>query len=145
MNETVKRRRRWPWGLAAVVLIVVGGPLAWRFRPLNQTERSIIGTWRCDNVHEVIYQTYTTDRRLTIRTESLSTSDTETATGRWYAADGVLYTSIDPLGPWTPSHLLSRITTLLQRESRSRGWTVLRDGDTLRFNPPHGLIGRRVP
>jgi len=42
----MKSRRRWPWAILAVVLLLVGGPIAWRFRPLNETERRLVGTWR---------------------------------------------------------------------------------------------------
>lgn len=45
MMETVKRRRRWPWLILTVVLIAIGGPLAWRYRPLNAEEKRLVGTW----------------------------------------------------------------------------------------------------
>jgi len=45
MTETGRRRRRWPWVVLAVVLLLVGGPIAWRFRPLNATERKLVGIW----------------------------------------------------------------------------------------------------
>jgi len=45
MTEIAKRRRRWPWVAAAVVLLLVGGSLAWRFRPLNSAEKAFVGHW----------------------------------------------------------------------------------------------------
>lgn len=45
MSEAVrKRRRRWPWMVLAA-LVLVGGPLGWRFRPMNGAERQLVGTW----------------------------------------------------------------------------------------------------
>lgn len=45
MSEIAARRRRWPWGVISVIVLVVGVPLAWKFRPLNATERKLLGTW----------------------------------------------------------------------------------------------------
>lgn len=45
MSETVTRRRRWPWVVLAVLLLLVAGPLAWKYRPLNATERKLVGVW----------------------------------------------------------------------------------------------------
>ena len=46
-NQT-PRRRRWPWIVLAGLLIVVGTPLAWMYRPLNGSERRLAGSWRTD-------------------------------------------------------------------------------------------------
>lgn len=65
MTETVRKRRRWPWMALAVVLLLVGGPIAWRFRPLNANELRLIGPW-----HEYLgHQQFrlTSDRRFTIQ------------------------------------------------------------------------------
>lgn len=48
MTETVKRRRRWPWAVLAAALLLVVGPIAWQFRPLNATERQLVGRWGHD-------------------------------------------------------------------------------------------------
>lgn len=45
MSETVTRRRRWPWVVLAMVVLLVAGPLAWKYRPLNATERKLVGVW----------------------------------------------------------------------------------------------------
>ena len=44
MSETV-RRRRWPWVVLVTTLVIVGGPIAYRFRPLNAAERALVGRW----------------------------------------------------------------------------------------------------
>lgn len=45
MTETVKRRHRWAWLVLAAVLLLVGGRVAWRSRPLNAIERRLVGDW----------------------------------------------------------------------------------------------------
>jgi hypothetical protein len=47
----MKIRRRHLVLLAVVLLI--GAPIAWRYRPLNETERKLIGFWRDPNVLNV--------------------------------------------------------------------------------------------
>lgn len=39
------RRRRWLWGLLAVVLALAAAPVAWRYRPLGPFERPYVGDW----------------------------------------------------------------------------------------------------
>lgn len=54
MTETVKkRRRRWPWVVLAAVLLLALGPKAWQLRPLNATERQLVGKWGHDPDHVV--------------------------------------------------------------------------------------------
>jgi len=48
MSDTGNRRRRWPWLILALGLLVIGVPLVWRLRPLNATERALVGSWSCD-------------------------------------------------------------------------------------------------
>lgn len=45
MTEIVKRRRRWPWVALVALVLLIGGPIAWRFRPLNTVERAFVGHW----------------------------------------------------------------------------------------------------
>ncbi len=45
MTETGTKRRRWPWAVLATALVIVGGPIAYRFRPLNAAERALVGRW----------------------------------------------------------------------------------------------------
>lgn len=46
MSEPPKKRRRWPWVILASVLLLIGAPIAWRLRPLNTTERTLLGRWK---------------------------------------------------------------------------------------------------
>lgn len=45
MSEIVPRRRRWPYVVVLLILVVGGFPFAWRYRPLNSTERRLVGGW----------------------------------------------------------------------------------------------------
>lgn len=65
MAETTPRRRRWPWWIAGAVLLLVAGPIAWSFRPLNTVERRLLGKWRSPTSDPSISVTYTftPDRR----------------------------------------------------------------------------------
>lgn len=44
-RASLSRRHRF-WGILAVGLLLVAAPLAWRYRPLNASERRLIGEWR---------------------------------------------------------------------------------------------------
>lgn len=61
MSGTRKKRRRWPWILLAAVVLFAGPPLAWRYRPLNATERGLVGTWITPQTDEIYV--FTPDRR----------------------------------------------------------------------------------
>lgn len=45
MPELAENRCRWPWGVAALVILLVCLPLAWSFRPLTASEKRLIGRW----------------------------------------------------------------------------------------------------
>ena len=49
MTEIATHRRRWPRVAVAVLLLPVGGLLAWRFRPLNSAEKAFVGQWHNSN------------------------------------------------------------------------------------------------
>lgn len=43
MPVRLSPRRYWPW--VAAVAVVLALPAAWPYRPLNRTERGLLGTW----------------------------------------------------------------------------------------------------
>lgn len=44
-SSTAKKRHRWSWVILGSLVLLIGGPLAWKFRPLNQLELRLVGTW----------------------------------------------------------------------------------------------------
>jgi hypothetical protein len=45
MTEIVPKRRRWLWLIVATAFALIGGSIVWRLRPLNATERRLLGSW----------------------------------------------------------------------------------------------------
>lgn len=82
MSDIVKRRHRWPWAILAVLLLLAGGPIAWRFRPLNAAETALVGEWRPElgvDRHEFLF---TSDRRFTHRLQD------KVVFSGWWEANG---------------------------------------------------------
>lgn len=120
MNEIAKRRR-WPWVVLAALLIVGGGPIAWRLRPLNAEERSVIGIWRCRVPHapSTFTITFTDDRRyLLVRGNFQDTEE-----GNWFLSGDRLTCSAKIPGPlfhrfdWSVGDILHGV-------SRRRRWLI---------------------
>ncbi len=61
MSGTPMKRRRWPWIMLAAVVLFASPPLAWQYRPLNATERRLVGTWITPQTDEIYV--FTSDRR----------------------------------------------------------------------------------
>lgn len=61
--KTGGTRRRWLVGVTAAFVPVVGVMLAWPFRPLNGTERQLVGTWLLLGDRPQFLR-FTVDRRL---------------------------------------------------------------------------------
>lgn len=106
-SRTHRRRRQWL--VAAMAMAVVALPALWQYRPLNSTERSLVGIWSLGND---VQMTFTEQRRfvepmfVTFSSESgdhrypLPGLDSE---GRWSASGGELtmqYELDPPVGPW---------------------------------------------
>lgn len=111
-GDTLKKRRRWPWVALAFVLCLVGGPLAWQLRPLNATERALVGTWDCDKrTMDEGTLTFTSNRRYTQQMGRL------VIPGSWRVVDGALVLRSDPVPPPTTvwSRLLSRLSPFVER------------------------------
>lgn len=92
-----KRRRRWPWILLAIGLLLVGGPFALQLRPLNPTERALVGTWS-EPAHGIRYR-LTADRQV----EMSNLSQAWTSTGQWSASGDSL-----SLSPGTSAHIVAK-------------------------------------
>jgi len=45
MSESKRPRRWWPYVVLVMGLGLLGAPLAWKCRPLNETERQLVGSW----------------------------------------------------------------------------------------------------
>lgn len=95
MAESMKRR--WRWWIVGVVLLLVGSPIAWSFRPLNAVERRLVGQWRCPSSDARIWTTYTltADRRAIFDTGF----GLPLLSGSWSASDAGLLMSFNGPGP----------------------------------------------
>ncbi len=85
MSDTVRKRRLRLWRLILAMVLFVGGPVAWWYRPLNATEARLVGTWRSDRGSE-----FTLYRSHAYRLDFLN------ARGTWSAAESRLRTRIIP-------------------------------------------------
>lgn len=124
MAEIAKGRRRWPWWiLAVVVLLLFGGPFAWRFRPLNAAERRMLGTW---------VDAEFPDTRFTFRPDRTSTrpgcDPAPDVLGIWMCSQDRLFQQDDYEAPQTPMAILKRWVRV---DRWGRGAST--DWQTLRF------------
>jgi len=117
MSDTVKKPRRWPWIVLAAVLLLICGPIAWRTRPLNATERRLVGHWRCKDRDLML--SLAANRRFQMAEIPVNALPLE---GRWTATASSLIIVPDA-APETPlltrayslaSHLLSPVSTSLR-------------------------------
>lgn len=100
MTGTAEKRRRWPWAVLALGLILAGGPLAWRFRPMNSTETALVGRWTWTKYGNTC--DFEANRRYTLKRQGFAA-----LTGRWSASASSIRLSPDAAG--SPG-LLSRQT-----------------------------------
>lgn len=91
-------QHRWKWGLAiAMLVLLVGAPLAWRFRPLNSTERQLVGIWTTPSAGEQpSYMILGADRRMTHGSGLYDPARrhgglTREMDGTWEASGGAMY------------------------------------------------------
>lgn len=100
VTKTVKRRRRWPLVIAAIVLILVAAPLAWQLRPLTADERALVGHWRSVTPSNADYF-LSADRRFRITFDAAIAPDRQFVRGTWTAYDSSFHVRARPSGsPW---------------------------------------------
>lgn len=110
MVETAKRRRRWRCVVLAVLLLSVGTSVAWRLRPLTETERRLLGTWLWEEARMEFK--FTSDRRFSRRVHGEVLEH-----GNWPASNGeVFFHSVDYAGPLTTSTLHLHVRRLINPE-----------------------------
>lgn len=108
MSDGLPKRRRWLILLLVIGVLVVSAPLAWRYRPMSEMERRLLGTWRAGGDPERGRITLTRGRRISLIV------DETTFSGSWHASDQKLYLSYDQPFPRTwnevPGYLKQRIS-----------------------------------
>lgn len=82
MTESGTKRGRWPWIALATAVLFVGGPLAYRLRPLNAAERSLVGHWAASSNIDELSAIYYSDR--TFKMDGL--------VGSWSASNSAIST-----------------------------------------------------
>ncbi len=128
MTGRSKKRRLGAWIGLAVVLLCAIAPLVWRYRPLNQTERALLGTWKPDEFSRTANPadriTLTADRRFVWRMDDSGTAIRVPFTyGCWSASNEGLFFKLD--SP-KPTSVADRIRNVVTR--------VFDQGATIRFD-----------
>lgn len=96
MSEPESLRRRWPYAVLGIVLLGMGLPTAWRFRPLNPTEQLAVGHWGTSSDSDLVLESITLTRgRRFHRTRYAGSQSLETTTGTWEGSDGQIVLSLD--------------------------------------------------
>lgn len=139
MPSTTPKRRRWPWVILAGVLLLVGGPIVWQFRPLNATEKALVGVWRggWPTVTELTFSPDRRYRRLIVRNQN----QWPLSRGAWHAADQQLSMKQTFQERPDPPAFLARLERYFRGPKRSRiefldaNWFRLTesDGYTIEF------------
>jgi len=125
MNETVRKRRRWPWVVLAVVLLLIGGPIGWQLRPLTATERQLVGRWG-PSTGVVMYH-FRADRRFSIQDFG----------GTWHVSSGSIIFHQDPTDTAGYSPIV-RAKIYVQRILNSTSYP-------LRFDGPNQITLNKMP
>ena len=92
MTAPVSRRRVWAYCLVAFFALAILGRFAWSYRPLNETERRLVGTWTfvpfdTDPADSVNCYSLNSNRRYILRDTQ---SGAEILAGSWSARSGRL-------------------------------------------------------
>lgn len=128
MTETKTGRRRWLWGLVAVVLILVALPVVPRFWPLTATERRLLGTW-----HIAYWPEFDSPRDSLYRLEPQGRATTRNLTDpcggetvcTWSASENRFWLRVDLQGRDRMRWILSWWTCVLQGISVTPGYQEL--------------------
>ncbi len=139
MSGTIPKRRRWPWIILAAVLLFVGGPVAWQYRPLNATEKALVGVWRggWPTITELTFSPDRRYRRLIVRNQDRW----PLSGGAWHAADQQISMKQTFQERPDPPAFLARLERYFRRPKRSRiefldadrFRLIESDGDTIEF------------
>ena len=97
MLDHIRARRRWILFGTAVLLLMLGAPWAWRYRPMSARERALLGTWRLSSMSPSLCDefTFTRDRCFTAR--SVKSGWEVTGTWRGSANEVLMFTPYPPL------------------------------------------------
>lgn len=162
VSVPAKRRRWWLWGVFVAGVLVVAAPVAWRYRPLNRTERQLLGTWSVNMRGRPDHYKveFGADRQYIRQLNTRFLSSPLPLDGRWEASHAVLSALYVPpdnslLAPWKAvpiwKRLLDRVRTLLPDGQENEDWVTMPlefdSVDTFRTTSSDGLeeTWRRVP
>lgn len=110
MSEGTSKRRRWLIWLLVVVGILFCAPLAWRYRPMSETERRLVGTWVIGNEKDRSRIELTRGRRV------VATGGGAKTLGTWYASDGELFVSYDLPFPQSWNEVTEYLMQIVSRD-----------------------------
>ncbi len=162
VSVPAKRRRWWLWGVLVAGALVVAAPVAWRYRPLNRTERQLLGTWSVTTRDRPDHYKveFGADRQYICQLNARLLPSPLPPNGRWEASHAVLSAIDVPpdnslLAPWKAvpiwKRLLDRARALLPDGQENEGRVTMSLGfdsvDTFRTTSSDGQeeTWRRVP
>lgn len=152
MAEVANKRRRWPWAVLAVVISVFVSVAGWRYRPLNPTERQLVGTWHEVGSPESRFR-YFPNRRFCLYSVYGKGEFDVGALGSWSCSDSSLIYRTDRGLFWNWSSPLYSLRNLflsdtldLRFDDRGHAW--IGPVDLVRIpdeSIPPSLLSRRPP
>jgi hypothetical protein len=96
MSYGSPQRRRWLIRLLAIGVLLAGMPLAWRYRPMSESESLLVGSWRALGDDPVSSRLkFLRGRRL------MANGGPDQISGSWHVSGGKLYVSYDLPFPQT--------------------------------------------
>lgn len=110
MSDGVAKGRRWILWLLAVAGLLIGTPVAWRYRPMSETERLLVGTWAYGTGQDRGRIEFTRGRRV------VAMGGGQKTLGAWHTSDGKLFVSYDLPFPQTWSQVTAYLTQVISRD-----------------------------